>query len=128
MPHAQAPIVHAETIGSLRHPEDLIKARQDDEAKVITRDALQAVEDRAVRDAVALQERLGFKLVTDGELRRNTYIDLVLDGMTGVRLEWQVRDQSGGYRGFRDGHAAGNHGSLSRQRVALRYGQVALRA
>jgi 5-methyltetrahydropteroyltriglutamate--homocysteine methyltransferase len=98
MPHAQAPIVHAETIGSLRHPEELIKARQDYEANAITRNALQAIEDRAVRDAVALQERLGFKVVTDGELRRNTYIDFVLEGITGVRLEWQVLDQSGGYR------------------------------
>jgi len=47
---------------------------------------------------VALQEGLGFKVVTDGELRRNTYIDFVLDGITGVRLEWQVLNQSGGYR------------------------------
>lgn len=92
---------HAETIGSLLHSGELIGARRDYEEKKIAREALCAVEDREVRNAVQLQERLGFKIVTDGELRRNTYIDFVLSGITGVSIEWKnlalagYRDSSG---------------------------------
>src|ERR1700679_2671837 len=94
LPHPSTS-AHAETIGRLRHPEALIEARRDFDGKKLTRDGLKAIEDEEVRNAIALQERLGFKVVTDGELRRNTYIDFVLEGITGVRLEWQVPPPAG---------------------------------
>jgi 5-methyltetrahydropteroyltriglutamate--homocysteine methyltransferase len=97
IPHPAAS-VHAETVGSLLHSEELIKARRDYDAKEISREILQKIEDGEVRKAVALQERLGFQVVTDGELRRNTYIDFILTGVTGVRLEWKILNQAAGYR------------------------------
>jgi 5-methyltetrahydropteroyltriglutamate--homocysteine methyltransferase len=102
MAHAKAGFVHAETIGSLLHSDELISARHDYEAKKIGREALRVVEDQEVRKAVQLQERLGFKVVTDGELRRNTYIDFVLTGITGVSIEWKNLEQAG----YRDSSGA----------------------
>jgi 5-methyltetrahydropteroyltriglutamate--homocysteine methyltransferase len=94
--------VHAETVGSLVHSDELIKARRDYDAKEITRDALRAVQDREIRKAIQLQERVGFKIVTDGELRRNTYIDFILTGITGVKLEWKTLEEAG----YRDSSGA----------------------
>jgi 5-methyltetrahydropteroyltriglutamate--homocysteine methyltransferase len=96
--------VHAETVGSFLHPDALIAARHDFEAKAISAQALRTVEDEAIRQVIALQERVGLRVITDGELRRNTYIDFILTGITGVRLEWKVLDQAG-YRDTK-GHAA----------------------
>jgi len=84
--------LHAETVGSLLHPEPLMQARRGHDAGGIDDAALHAIEDEAVRQAVALQERVGLEIVTDGELRRNTYIDFVLTGLTGVSLEWRADD------------------------------------
>ena len=92
---------HAETVGSLLRPEALLAARRDHAAGSLTAEALAAIEDQAVRDAIALQERVGLDIITDGELRRNTYIDFVVTGLTGVQLTWQThtgvsyRDSSG---------------------------------
>jgi 5-methyltetrahydropteroyltriglutamate--homocysteine methyltransferase len=91
-------VSHAETVGSLLHSDALIAARRDFEAKTIKVEALRKIEDEEVRKAVALQERVGFEVVTDGELRRNTYIDFITDGLSGVRLEWKVLQQAGSYR------------------------------
>jgi len=96
-PHPAAGI-HAETVGSLLHAETLIRARRDFDEGKIDADALRRVEDAEVLAAIALQERLGFKVITDGELRRNTYIDFVLSGITGVRLDWKVPEGPGRYR------------------------------
>src|SRR5215471_5019514 len=91
-------IFHAETVGSLPHSDELIKSREDFENKAITREQLRKIEDEEVRKAVALQERLGFEAVTDGELRRKTYMDFITDGISGVRIEWVVQAGVGGYR------------------------------
>jgi 5-methyltetrahydropteroyltriglutamate--homocysteine methyltransferase len=99
---SNADVAHAETIGSLLHSDELISARRDFENSIITREALQAIEDQEIVKAVQLQERLGFKVVTDGELRRNTYIDFVLTGITGVSIEWKNLEQAG----YRDSSGA----------------------
>jgi 5-methyltetrahydropteroyltriglutamate--homocysteine methyltransferase len=40
----------------------------------VTPEALRAAEDRAVRDAIALQEGAGLDVITDGELRRSSWV------------------------------------------------------
>jgi 5-methyltetrahydropteroyltriglutamate--homocysteine methyltransferase len=87
--------VHAETVGSFLHSDALISARRMHDAGEISAEALRAVEDEAIRQVIQLQERVGLRVITDGELRRNTYIDFILTGITGVRLEWKVLDQAG---------------------------------
>ncbi len=42
------------------------------------------IEDRAVDQAVAMQEGAGMDVVTDGELRRHTFIDQLLEAVVGL--------------------------------------------
>jgi 5-methyltetrahydropteroyltriglutamate--homocysteine methyltransferase len=67
------PPFRAEHIGSLLRPPDLLEQRGRFARGEIGQDDLTAAEDRAILDAIALQESLGFKFVTDGEFRRRSY-------------------------------------------------------
>jgi 5-methyltetrahydropteroyltriglutamate--homocysteine methyltransferase len=67
------PPFRAEHIGSLLRPPYLLDLR----ARAARGDAspgeLAAAEDRAIKEALVLQERVGLKLATDGEFRRRSY-------------------------------------------------------
>jgi 5-methyltetrahydropteroyltriglutamate--homocysteine methyltransferase len=67
------PPFRAEHVGSLLRPKALLDARAAFAKGEITRAELTAAEDTAILDAVALQQRLGFRFVTDGEFRRRSY-------------------------------------------------------
>lgn len=93
---AQAPSDHhlpparAETVGSLLRPAGLKAARRRFALGEIGAAELRAEEDRAILDAIELQESLGFEVVTDGEMRRGMYADSFLQtALTGVRLSEQ---------------------------------------
>ena len=64
---------HADVVGSLLRPPELLAAQKRLAAGEIDATQLKAIEDRAVDDAVALQEALGFEVVTDGEMRRQSF-------------------------------------------------------
>jgi len=65
--------VHADIIGSLLRPPELLAAQKQLAAGVISQDRFKAIEDRAVDDAIALQESVGLEVVTDGETRRQSF-------------------------------------------------------
>src|SRR4051794_36822212 len=67
------PPFRAEHIGSLLRPATLVAMRRRFASGEIGRDALTAAEDAAIAEAVALQQRVGLKLATDGEFRRRSY-------------------------------------------------------
>jgi 5-methyltetrahydropteroyltriglutamate--homocysteine methyltransferase len=67
------PPFRAEHIGSLLRPKELLALRQRHARGEIDQAALTAAEDRAIEDAVRLQERVGLRLATDGEFRRQSY-------------------------------------------------------
>jgi 5-methyltetrahydropteroyltriglutamate--homocysteine methyltransferase len=67
------PPFRAEHVGSLLRPKALLDARAAFAQGKITRAELSATEDAAIREAIALQQRLGFRFVTDGEFRRRSY-------------------------------------------------------
>lgn len=69
----QEPPFRAEHIGSLLRPKDLLEARARFARGEITQAELTAAEDTAIKGAIALQERLGLRFVTDGEFRRRSY-------------------------------------------------------
>ena len=78
------PPFRADHVGSFLRPKALIDARADFREGRIDAAALRAVEDEAIRDVVAMQERLGLRGVTDGEFRRtyfHTDFLLQLDGV-----------------------------------------------
>lgn len=63
----------ADHVGSLLRPAYLMEAREKAKAGELTAAALAEIEDRAVRELIALQEDIGLKAVTDGEARRETW-------------------------------------------------------
>src|SRR3954470_3846940 len=63
----------AEHIGSLLRPAGLLEARRHFAGGEIDQAALTEAEDRAIAEAVRLQERVGLQLATDGEFRRASY-------------------------------------------------------
>ena len=76
---SKTPPFHADHVGSLLRPPELVAARK---AKSPN---LREVEDRAIRNAVARQEAIGLQSVTDGEFRRDYWhLDFMkqLDGVT----------------------------------------------
>ena len=88
-PHGKPPY-RAEHIGSLPRPERLIRAREAHAAGIMPVAGLRAIEDDCIRDAVALQERVGIGAITDGEFRRASWRDAPFenfDGFTQQRYE-----------------------------------------
>ena len=63
----------ADIVGSLLRPSWLLKAQQDLASGRITPSAFKAIEDLAVDEAVAVQEEAGLEVVTDGEMRRQSF-------------------------------------------------------
>ena len=63
----------AEHIGSLLRPQSLIEERAKFRRGEISASKLKEAEELAIKEALALQDRLGFKLATDGEFRRSSY-------------------------------------------------------
>jgi 5-methyltetrahydropteroyltriglutamate--homocysteine methyltransferase len=72
--------VRADNLGSLLRPAYLLEAR----GAELPADELRAVEDRAIVEALELQEEIGLPVVTDGEYRRRFFfstIEVLFDGI-----------------------------------------------
>ncbi len=67
----------AETVGSLLRPAYLLEARDARRAGNLSDDELRIVEDRAVQEAIDLQQSVGLDVITDGEHRRLSWISTV---------------------------------------------------
>ena len=65
--------VHADVVGSLLRPPELLKAQEQLAAGTISAGQFKQIEDRAVNEAIALQESVGLEIVTDGEMRRLSF-------------------------------------------------------
>jgi 5-methyltetrahydropteroyltriglutamate--homocysteine methyltransferase len=79
-----SPPYRADQVGSLLRPPELKRARQDLAAGKIDAAGLRAVEDRCIAAAVAKQQALGLRAVTDGEYRRSWWHFDFLAGLDGV--------------------------------------------
>jgi len=79
-----AHVYRADTVGSLLRPEYLKLAREQHEAGQLATAAYKEIEDRAVDQAIAMQEGVGLDVVTDGELRRHTFIDQLTEAVEGL--------------------------------------------
>ena len=67
------PPFRADHVGSLLRPKSLLAARAEHEAGRLSAEQLRADEDAAIRDAVTLQQAVGLRAITDGELRRGSW-------------------------------------------------------
>ena len=84
---AAKPPFRAEHIGSLLRPANLLRERARFAKGEIDAAALAAAEDAAIADAIRLQERLGFKFVTDGEFRRRSYHSFFYGALGQLRID-----------------------------------------
>ncbi|HTW87888.1 MAG TPA: hypothetical protein VMD75_07765 [Candidatus Binataceae bacterium] len=67
--------VRTDVIGSLLRPQALKAARAQFDEGQLSRAELRKIEDEAVREAIRLQESIGFEVVSDGEYRRLNFQD-----------------------------------------------------
>jgi 5-methyltetrahydropteroyltriglutamate--homocysteine methyltransferase len=97
------PPFRADHVGSLLRPPDLLQAREDHAAGRIDDDRLRAVEDEAIREAVAMQREVGLQSATDGEFRRSSWhMDFIyqlggVEQTQGESLHVRFRDEQGEY-------------------------------
>src|SRR5262245_63068706 len=75
--------IRSDVVGSLLRPERLKEARRRWETGQISAAELNQVEDRAVDEAVRLQESAGLDVDTDGEFRRYAFFGHLIDALDG---------------------------------------------
>lgn len=92
----------SDVVGSLLRPAWLQSAREDLEAGRLAPADFKPIEDRAVDEAVALQEQAGLEVLTDGEMRRYAFYGHLVEALEGFDKfgGWSVRFRDG------DGHEA----------------------
>jgi 5-methyltetrahydropteroyltriglutamate--homocysteine methyltransferase len=83
-PRATPPF-RADHVGSLLRPPELLQARADAAEGRIPAAQLREVEDKAVRDVVAMQRQVGLQSATDGEFRRTSWHMDFIYQLGGVR-------------------------------------------
>ena len=90
---------HSEVVGSLLRPPYLVEARKQLEASQINTADFKTIEDRAINEAIALQETAGIDVITDGELRRTSFYGHLIDSLAGFDKfgGWAIpfRDETG---------------------------------
>ena len=84
---AGKPPFRAEHIGSLLRPAKLLRERARFAKGEINAAELAAAEDDAIAEAIRLQERSGFKFVTDGEFRRRSYHSFFYGALGQLRID-----------------------------------------
>ena len=99
----------AEHVGSLLRPPEVLQARAAHAAGSLSLEQLRTAEDRAILQVLGKQSELGLDVVTDGELRRGSWLTDMADAVEGfvserVPLEW--KGPGGGVEGS-TAHAAG---------------------
>jgi 5-methyltetrahydropteroyltriglutamate--homocysteine methyltransferase len=72
-----------DVVGSLLRPRELIRAREQFLGGSLIFRQFKEIEDRAVDDAIAMQEALGLEIVTDGELRRQSFQSRMAEAVSG---------------------------------------------
>jgi 5-methyltetrahydropteroyltriglutamate--homocysteine methyltransferase len=77
-------IYRADTIGSLLRPRYLTAARDAHAAGQLASPDFKRIEDRAVDQAIAMQEGVGLDVITDGEFRRFSFLDQIISELDGV--------------------------------------------
>ena len=80
---------HADVVGSLLRPPELLAAQKDHAAGRLTDAGFKAVEDRAVDQAVGWQEAAGLEVVTDGEMRRLSFQSQLAEAVDGFGA-WDI--------------------------------------
>jgi 5-methyltetrahydropteroyltriglutamate--homocysteine methyltransferase len=87
MSQRTTPPFRADHVGSLLRPRYLLDARDQYARRDITGAQLREIEDKAITEAVRLQEEAGLHSITDGEFRRTYFHIDFLEQLGGVQTE-----------------------------------------
>jgi 5-methyltetrahydropteroyltriglutamate--homocysteine methyltransferase len=71
----------ADQVGSFLRPKDLLAAREDPN---VSPEQLRQLEDKYILECLEEQKRLGFKIFSDGELRRATFMSDFNESVNGI--------------------------------------------
>ena len=89
----------SDVVGSLLRPAYLLEARSAAESGRLGAPEFKRIEDRAVDEAVRLQESAGVDVVTDGEMRRYAFFGHMIEALAGFDKHggWAIpfRDEKG---------------------------------
>jgi 5-methyltetrahydropteroyltriglutamate--homocysteine methyltransferase len=98
--------VRSDVVGSLLRPAELLAAQKELAEGVITPAEFKKIEDKAVDQAIGLQEEAGLEVVTDGEMRRQSFqsqMTAAVEGFGEPNLDaflwgdWQGDPQAGNW-------------------------------
>ena len=81
------PPFRADHVGSLVRPRRLLDARKARAEGKLPPEKLRALEDEEIREAIALQERVGLQAITDGEFRRQNWRDRFFERVAGYSTD-----------------------------------------
>jgi len=87
-------VYRADHVGSLLRPPELLEARAAFADGRLSEDQLRAAEDGAVADALRRQREIGLDVLSDGEMRRGSWLTDMAEAVEGfsedrVMLEWK---------------------------------------
>lgn len=88
------PPFRADHVGSLLRPAAVSEARRAWKAGRLGADDLRKIEDAAILDAIAMQESIGLKGITDGEFRRDYWHLDFLAGFNGIEIRNEYYNQA----------------------------------
>ena len=103
MTSKQIPPFRAEHVGSLLRPNELKTAFRDAAQGRIDAKQFAEIQDRCIRDAIAMQESVGLSSITDGEFRRGSWFYgfvQAVDGLTTRDSIFDFHDATGGRATF----------------------------
>ena len=107
---AQRPPFRADHVGSLLRPAAVRQAFRDAAGGKIDAGEVKRIQDAAVRDVIAMQERVGLKVCNDGEFRRGSYWGRFVEGLKAFVIKpasFDFRNDSGSTLPFTAPYAAG---------------------
>jgi 5-methyltetrahydropteroyltriglutamate--homocysteine methyltransferase len=88
-------VYRAEQVGSLLRPPELLAARSEFSQGRIQAEALRSIEDRAITNALRKQTEIGLDILSDGEMRRASWLTDMAEAVEGfvtaerVVLDWK---------------------------------------
>ena len=106
----------ADHVGSLLRPAEVLEARAAFSQDAISEEQLRATEDRAIRQVLQRQRDIGLDVVTDGELRRGSWLTDMAEAVEGFVRDRVVLDWKGPGGGPEESSANAVGGKLRQHR------------
>ena len=89
------PPFRADHVGSLLRPPNLLAAHERALRGNFDKEELRALQDQAIREAIALQEAVGLHAITDGEFRRSSFHADFIEKLEGARARGSLPSPGG---------------------------------